>query len=116
VDAATGELKLHLRPGYRPNLRGTKYSLPRPAIAGGGGGGGSKGRFEGELLLREDQLMTGIWRQRANRSGRDLKSAFGDEIAADVGVRVTRGADVVVGLGKGNPNARRGRERRGKKK
>ena len=39
---------------------GTKYSIPKP---------GSRGRYEGELLLREDQLLTGIWRQKSVKVG-----------------------------------------------
>jgi len=27
------------------------------------------GRYEGELLLREDQLLTGIWRQKSVKVG-----------------------------------------------
>ncbi len=35
---------------------------------------------------------------------------------ADIGARTTRGAGIVVGMGRKNPNAARGRERRGQKK
>jgi hypothetical protein len=51
VNAKTGELRLHLKANYVVNTLGTKYSIPKP---------GSRGRYEGELLLREDQLLSGL--------------------------------------------------------
>lgn len=56
VNARTGRTRLHLKKNYKVNLRGTKYSIPAPNP--------TKGRFEGDLLLREDQLLTGIWAQK----------------------------------------------------
>lgn len=60
VDARTGDLRLHMRKNRKNNLRGTKYSIPAPNP--------TKGRFEGDLLLREDQLFTGIWAQKVRRT------------------------------------------------
>ena len=107
VDARTGELKLHMRAGYKPRIRGTKYSIPAP---------GQQGRFEGEILLREDQLLSGIWRQKAVKGKKDISSAFGDDLASDVGVHVFKDSGIKIGLGRKNPNAVKGRERRGKKR
>lgn len=50
IDQETGVLKLHLKKNYHTDTRGTKYSLPAP---------GKQDRYEGELLLREDQLLSG---------------------------------------------------------
>ena len=107
VDSKTGELRLHLKKGYKPNRRGKQHSLPLP---------GKQGRFQGELLLREDQLMTGIWRQKVVKMQKDVKSAFGHDVTGDVGVHVNKSQAIKVGLGRFNPNADKGRERRGAKK
>ena len=47
---------------------------------------------------------------------KDVKSAFGADVTADLGVHVNKGHQIKVGLGSRNPNAQKGRERRGKKK
>ena len=115
VNAKTGQLRLHLKQNYQHNLRGTKFSLPKP---------GSGNRFQGDLLLRQDQLLTGTWGQKAKMSrGGKAKAAseslFGRDIASAVGCHVNsiRDQDVLqVGFGRQNPNAAKGRERRGKKK
>lgn len=41
---------------------------------------------------------------------------FGQDITGNLGLAVNKSADIVVGHGRKNPNAARGRERRGKKK
>lgn len=107
IDSTNGELVLHLKKNYKINTRGTIYSLPKPSM---------DNRFEGDLLLREDQMLAGIWRQKANSIKKNIKSAFGDEILNDVGLNVNLGNRIVVGMGKKNPNAMKGRERRGAKK
>jgi RNA-binding protein NOB1 len=107
IDARTGELRLHLRKNYQVQTRGTKYSLPKP---------GSQGRFTGELLLREDQLLHGIWRQKCVKIRKDIRSAFGQDVTNDVGIHINKGDNIKVGLGRSNPNADKGRERRGKSK
>ncbi|CAM9372737.1 unnamed protein product [Chrysoparadoxa australica] len=108
IDARTGATKLHLRKHPKHNLRGTKYSLPKAGPKGG--------RFQGDLLLREDQLLTGIWAQKAKRSTKNVRSMFDEQITMTMGMNVTKSADVKVGYGRKNPNAQRGRERRGKKR
>ena len=107
IDNETGQLKLHLRKDYKVNTRGTKYNIPKA---------GQQGRFEGELLLREDQLLTGIWRQKTVKIKKDIRSAFGDELTSDVGLHINKSQTIKVGLGKKNPNSQKGRERRGKAK
>ena len=114
VDGKTGRLRLHLSKKYKHNLRGTKFSLPKP---------GTGNRFQGDLLLREDQLMMGAWNQKVKmRSGGKAKSAaqsmFGRDIASNVGCHAQsmNTDDIRVGFGRRNPNAVKGRERRGKKK
>jgi RNA-binding protein NOB1 len=114
VDGKTGRLKLHLSKRYKHNLRGTKYSLPKA---------GSGNRFQGDLLLREDQLLTGAWNQKVKmRSGGQSRahaqSIFGADIASNVGCNASalNADDVRAGFGRRNPNSAKGRERRGKKK
>ena len=114
VDGKTGRLRLHLSKKYKHNLRGTKFSLPKP---------GTGNRFQGDLLLCEDQLMMGAWNQKLKmRSGGKARNAaqsmFGADIAANVGCHANamNVHDIRVGFGRRNPNAARGRERRGKKK
>ena len=114
VDGKTGRLRLHLSKKYKHNLRGTKFSLPKP---------GSGNRFQGDLLLREDQLLMGAWSQKVKmRSGGKAKSSaqsiFGRDIASNVGCHANAmtSDDIRVGFGRRNPNAAKGRERRGKKK
>jgi RNA-binding protein NOB1 len=145
VDGKTGRLKLHFskrRQGKHLSTRGTKYSLPKP---------GRANKYQGELLLREDQLLTGSWNQKVKiRSGNayqtsNSESIFGRDLASTVGCNVTKSRgdskaaggsfgsstwagstsngccvsahDICVGFGvRNNPNAAKGRERRGKKK
>jgi RNA-binding protein NOB1 len=114
VDGKTGRLRLHLSKNYKHNLRGTKFSLPKA---------GTGNRFQGDLLLREDQLLMGAWNQKVKmRSGGKARNAaqsmFGRDIATNVGCHASavNTDDVRVGFGRRNPNAAKGRERRGKKK
>lgn len=115
VDAKTGRLRLHLSKKYKNNLRGTKFSLPKP---------GSNNRFHGDLLLREDQLLMGAWNQKVKKlsggkSRTSASSIFGSDLAANVGchAKVVNVDEIRVGFGRRNPNAATGgRERRGKKK
>jgi len=142
VDGKTGRLKLHFskrKQGRHHSIRGTKFSLPKP---------GSGNKYKGDLLLREDQLLSGAWNQKVKiNSGRKYQqnrseSMFGKDIASSVGcnMRSTSSAtfggkgwsnstntvsggfgsssdDIRVGFGaRKNPNAAKGRERRGKKK
>jgi RNA-binding protein NOB1 len=100
-----GVVTYHYRKGRRVNTRGTKYSLPKP-----------RGGRTGDLLLCEDQLLTGWWAQQANKK-QSATSMFGEHITESLGVdtRVQGGA-LRIGYGRQNPNAAKGRERRGKKK
>ena len=114
VDGKTGRLRLHMSKKHKNNLRGTKFSLPKA---------GTGNRFQGDLLLREDQLLTGAWQQKVKmRSGgkarANAESMFGKDIAGTVGCTPTAFGtdDIRVGFGRRNPNAAKGRERRGKKK
>lgn len=100
-----GKMTFHTRANRPVKLTGTKYSLPKP-----------KGGRDGDLLLREDQLMMGIWRQRQRQHKKVMNSAFGENVAHDLGVKAEKQTSLVVGYGRMNPNAQKGRERRGKKK
>lgn len=116
VDAKTGRLKLFFskkKQNKHTSARGTKFSLPKP---------GTGNRFQGDLLLREDQLLMGAWNQKVKKnSGGQAKahaqSIFGKDIASNIGCQATSMPnDIQVGFGRRNPNAAKGRERRGKKK
>jgi len=143
VDGKTGRLKLHFskrKQGRHHSIRGTKFSLPKP---------GNGNKYKGDLLLREDQLLSGAWNQKVKiNSGKKYQnsktqSMFGRDIASSVGCNVkstssatfggkgwassantsaiggfgTNTDDIRVGFGaRKNPNAAKGRERRGKKK
>ena len=47
---------------------------------------------------------------------RDIASAFGEDVTSAVGLHLNKGQEIYVGLGSRNPNAVKGRERRGQKK
>ncbi len=110
VDRETGQLRVHLSKLWRPR-KGCKYSIPKPD---------KHGRFEGDLLLREDQLMMGIWRQRVKRRTKAVDSMFGSDVTESLGLgpvgRTAAQEGIQYGYGRKNPNSQRGRERRGKKK
>lgn len=116
VDGKTGRLKLYFskkRQNKHTSARGTRFSLPKP---------GTGNRFQGDLLLREDQLLMGAWNQKVKKnSGGQAKahaqSIFGKDIASNIGCQATSMPnDIQVGFGRRNPNEAKGRERRGKKK
>jgi len=112
LDGKTGRLKLHLSKKYKPKLRGSKFSLPKP---------GKGDRFKGDLLLREDQLLFGAWNQKVKmtKGKKEKQSMFGSDIASTVGCHkdLSKRDDIRIGFGNKNPNATKfGRERRGKKK
>jgi len=109
-----GRVRLHLKKDYQHNIRGTKYSLPKA---------GRNDRFQGDLLLREDQLfMRGAWNTKVKKSSaksnKAVASLFGSDLAEHVGCNsFASDGDIKVGFGRRNPNAAKGgRERRGKKK
>ncbi|KAF0690509.1 Aste57867_18099 [Aphanomyces stellatus] len=105
LDKETEQLTLYTRANRSAKVRGTKFSLPMPT-----------GGRNGDMLLREDQLMHGIWAQRQKSSAKVLKSAFGEHVAHDLGVKAEKQTTITIGVGRMNPNAQKGRERRGKKK
>lgn len=107
INSKTGILQLHLKKNYHHNTKGMIYSLPNP---------GKQGKYSGELLLREDQMLVGIWKQKVVNIKKDVRSQFGDEITSDVGIQINKSNKLKIGLGSKNPNAQKGRERRGKKK
>ncbi|KAL9184550.1 hypothetical protein ACHAXT_012520 [Thalassiosira profunda] len=112
VDRNTGRLKLHMKKHYQHNTRGTKFALPKA---------GTANKYEGDLLLAEDQLMYGAWNQkvRKGKSKGSGQSIFGSDLASDLGCHadLSKRDDIRVGFGRRNPNATKfGRERRGKKK
>ena len=115
--AHSGQYKLHFRKktgaSRGPNLMGSKYSIPveRNGITATG-----KKRFEGQTILREDQMMMGVWSQKLRKQPKAAESMFGEDILSDVGLSLKSRKDVKIGHGRNNRNAMRGRERRGKKK
>ena len=59
--------------------------------------------------------MTGQWKMAARKKEK-MESMFGEDLSEQLGLKEYQNADLVVGFGRRNPNAQRGRERRGKKK
>lgn len=47
---------------------------------------------------------------------KDVRSSFGEDVVSDVGLHLNKGQAIKIGLGQRNPNATKGRERRGKSK
>jgi RNA-binding protein NOB1 len=68
-----------------------------------------------DLLLREDQLLSGKWAQRMQMKNNSA-SMFGEDVNDAMGVDLKASSTIRVGHGSQNPNSRRGRERRGAKK
>ena len=103
-----GRTKLHTRPArmQKHNLQGTKYSIPNKV----------GGRFDGGMLLREDQMQMGLWNQKLKQKQKAIESFGGLDVLDKVGLTVNQRSDVAFGFGRKNPNSRKGRERRGKKK
>merc|ERR1712166_1473925 len=102
VDGKTGRLKLHFskrKQGRIHSIRGTKFSLPKSGV-------GKHNRFKGDLLLREDQLLSGVWNQKVKiNSGNKYQtskshSIFGRDIASSVGCNVKSTSSAKFG-GKG---------------
>ena len=60
--------------------------------------------------------MMGVWRQKAQRGVKEAESMWGADMTETLGVSVAKATDMRVGYGRTNPNATRGRERRGQKK
>ena len=76
-----GEVKLHLKKNMQWNIRGDRYSIPKPVPGssngrinqGGGGKGGGKGGWGQSLILAEDQIeyVRAMERQKRQKE-RDL--------------------------------------------
>jgi RNA-binding protein NOB1 len=109
IDAETGKQRLHLSAKRKNDIRGTKFSLPKP---------GKQNRFAGDLLLREDQLLMGAWNMKVKKGKGQVESMFGADIIDNVGLGdLSKRDDIKVGFGRPNVNAAKsGRERRGKAK
>lgn len=58
----------------------------------------------------------GIWRQKVVKIRKDIRSSFGEDVVSDVGLHLNKSQNIKIGLGQRNPNATKGRERRGKSK
>eukprot|EP00924_Labyrinthula_sp_SR-Ha-C_P001025 augustus_masked-scaffold_7-processed-gene-11.68-mRNA-1 protein AED:0.16 eAED:0.20 QI:0/-1/0/1/-1/1/1/0/467 len=103
------ERQYHYKKGRRVNTRGTRYAI-----------GMQKNTKDPGLLLREDQLDSGLWAQRYNNGVRQktgLETLFEEfDLTGGLGMTKNKMADVEVGYGRKNRNAMKGRERRGKKK
>lgn len=110
--AADGAPSYHYKKHRDFNTRGTVFALPTPQ--GGRNGGG--------LLLREDQLLTGKWAQKARERAAPepmFGGAGGDAMPTGSGGWSAPGPrsgapqqspELVVGYGRVNPNATRHRK------
>ncbi|GBG29323.1 RNA-binding protein NOB1 [Hondaea fermentalgiana] len=101
-----GALSYHYKKNRQVNTRGMRYSMPKP-----------KGGRTGDLLLAEDQLLAGYWSQHAQNKSNST-SMFGEHVTESLGLKLSGQSDagIRIGYGRQNPNAAKGRERRGKKK
>ena len=101
-----GVMRYHYKKNRKINLRGSKYSIPNR----------KPGDKQPQLLLREDQMFTGWWGQQARKKDKS-DSMFGEHVAESFGLSLSnKGSSIQVGFGRSNVNAKKGRERRGKKK
>ena len=100
-----GSLRYGFKKNYKIKTRGTKFAIAKT----------KGGRRDQGLLLREDQMMTGQWRMQAKKKDK-MESLFGEDIGKQFGLNQYATTGLTVGVGRRNPNAQRGRERRGKKK
>lgn len=94
-----GNRKYHYAKHRKFRTRGIRYPISKNA----------------NLLLREDQMLSGIWSQRANTNKKSV-SMFGEDINAALDLDIKIQPSVKVGFGNQNPNSLKGRERRGSKK
>jgi RNA-binding protein NOB1 len=91
-----GKISYHYSKTWRPQSRGVRYSIGK----------------NDNLLLREDQLLSGKWGQIAKQKKNTI-SMFGQDVNEMLNVSSLSNNDVKVGYGSVNPNAKKGRERRG---
>lgn len=91
-----GVRRYHYAKNRRIKNKGIRFPIPKGA----------------DLLLREDQLIGGKWAQRAQKKT-DEESQWGRDVNDALGLGLKGLAKVQVGYGAHNPNAAKGRERRG---
>ena len=96
---AYGNRKYHYAKHRKFRTRGIRYPISKNT----------------NLLLREDQMLSGIWSQRANTNKKSV-SMFGEDINAALDLDIKIQPSIKVGFGNQNPNSLKGRERRGSKK
>jgi len=96
---AKGVRHYHYAKHRNVKTRGARYAVAKDA----------------NLLLSEDQMLMGIWAQRANAK-KDAGSMFGMDVNESMGLPTRQAVPLVVGYGSANPNEAKGRERRGKAK
>ena len=79
-----------------------------------------KNKFDLGLLLGEGQLLDNAWKHklRSHQRQQQQQPLFGDTILQSMGIspKTLMQKNIVIGHGNKNPNAEKGRERRGKKK
>lgn len=107
----SGSRHIYLRADYRHNLRGSKYSLPRP-----------KGGRQGDIVLRADQAeyQRALRRQEQEQDKirrldeedaieERLAAVFGDMKVSKSGGNkfVQQGGRLTIGMGRRNPNEAR---------
>lgn len=93
---ANGVRRYHYARNRRIKNKGIRFSIPKNA----------------DLLLREDQLLGGKWAQRAAAKS-SVESQWGRDVNDALGLGLKTPAKVQVAYGTQNPNAAKGRERRG---
>ena len=100
-----GSVQYGYNPYRRISTRGQRYGIAKRK--GGRAGQG--------LVLRADQALMGTWNVKVKEKQK-LRSQFGEDITGSLGLDLQRaGGSLQAGFGRRNPNAMRGRERRGKK-
>ena len=102
---SNGKVEYGYNPYRRISTRGQRF-----AIATRKGGRDGQG-----LILRADQTKMGTWNIKSKEKNR-VKSQFGEDITGSLGMDLkTVGGNLQAGFGRRNPNAQKGRERRGKR-
>jgi len=102
---SNGKVEYGYNPNRRISTRGQVFSIAT-----------RKGGRDGQgLILRPDQTMMGTWNIKSKEKNK-VKSQFGEDITGSLGLDLkTVGGNLTAGFGRRNPNAQKGRERRGKR-
>ncbi|KAJ3066238.1 Nin1 binding protein [Podochytrium sp. JEL0797] len=102
----SGKMTFYLKRNYQYNLRGSKFSIPTPK-------GGHAGKSGGDMILREDQkeFIAAKKSQRVMQKKADYMDVDYVHFAENSSRGGVFGAPV-VGHGKKNPNAGKGRRRK----